>query len=122
MKRKFINPEIKEYRVRTESMIAASKPIVDITPDDPTGDTKPWYQGLLSNYCTKDGVASGLPIGDYNCFRANKENDAGCELFNLLNAKRGDIVKVTRINETIYRAEIVDELCIGGTNTDYLDL
>ena len=117
MKKRFTYPEMREHKVRTESMIAASKGSVDIiVPDDPYGDnTKNWWEGYLSNSCVKDGAISGIEVGQYKCFRVNNTSESKCELFYLLKATTNDYVKVSRINETLYRAEIVDSQCDAGT-------
>ena len=112
MKKRFICPEMREHRLRTEGMIAASKPSVDIiVPDTPTEEPKNWWEGYLSNSCVKDGAISGIEVGHYKCFRVNNTSQSKCELFYLLKANNGDYVKVSRINETLYRAEIVDSFC-----------
>ncbi len=117
MKKIFIYPEIKEHRLSTENMIAASNNSVDIVvPDVPSGDnTNKWWEGYLSNSCVKDGSISGIEVGQYKCFRVNNTSESKCELFYLLKAETNDYVKVSRINETIYRAEIVDSYCDAGT-------
>ena len=116
MKKRFICPEMREHRLRTESMIAASKPVVDIiVPDTPGEEPKNWWEGYLSNSCVKDGAISGIEVGYYKCFRVNSVSDSKCELFYQLKANTNDIVKVSRLNETLYRAEIVDELCDTGS-------
>ena len=119
MKKRFVSPEMKEHRLRTESMIAASKPVVDIiVPDTPTQEEpKNWWEGYLSNSCVKDGAISGIEVGYYKCFRVNSTSESKCELFSLLNASTNDYVKVSRLNETLYRAEIVDAFCNAGATT-----
>ena len=116
MKKRFVSPEMKEHRLRTESMIATSKPVVDIiVPDTPTQEKpKNWWEGYLSNSCVKDGSITGIEVGYYQCFRVNDTSESKCELFSLLNASTNDYVKVSRLNETLYRAEIVDVFCDAG--------
>ena len=108
----FFKPEIKKLYVQTEGFVAASNGgSTIIKPDEPDKD---WTKGILEPHCTKDGVAKRLIVNEYTCFRVNDYDINSCQLFNTLGASVGQWVKVTRLDDIYFRAEIVAEQCVGG--------
>ena len=105
-KKAYLKPEMNRFEMKMEApFLAGSKDEIIITPTEPNKD---WTEGWLEESCTKDGVAKSLPIDGYTTFRANKDDVAKCKLIYDLNAL-DKCIKVTRISEKSYRAEIVDE-------------
>ena len=109
-KKAYLKPEMTKFEMKSSNFIAASKEII-ITPTEPDKD---WTTGILEPRCTKDGVAKKLNLNQYTCFRANSADLTSCELFALLGANVGEWIKVTRISDLQFRAEIVNEQCSGG--------
>ena len=102
-KKAYLKSEMKNFEVKMEAPFLAASTII-IEPDDPNTD---WTEGWLEESCTKDGVAKALPVGGFTNFRANKDDATKCKLIYDLNAV-GKCVRVTRISEKTFRAEIVD--------------
>lgn len=109
-KKVYLKPEITKFEMNTENFISASGEVI-ITPPEPE---KEWTTGILEPQCTKDGVAKKLNLYQYTCFRANSLDITSCKLFNMLGAEVGEWIKVTRISDTQFKAEIINEECSGG--------
>ena len=115
-KKAYLKPEMNRFEMKMEApFLAGSKDEIIITPTQPDKD---WTTGILEPHCTKDGVAKKLGIYEYTCFRANSADLTSCELFALLGANIGEWIKVTRIDDRQFRAEIVNEQCSGGVTPD----
>ena len=111
-KKAYIKPRMEKFEMKMETaFLTGSKGEVIITPEKPDVT---WMTGYLSPQCTKDGVAKKLQTNEYTCFRANQLDITTCKLFNMLGANVGDWIKVTRINNNEFRAEIIPEQCSGG--------
>ena len=112
-KKAYLKPEMTKFEMKTEGFIAGSNEVI-FTPDTPEENwTK---EGYLEENCTKNGVAKALNIGQSICFRANKDDETGCKILRELgvstqNGHPNNIVKITNIDGTLFRAEITPILC-----------
>lgn len=99
VKKEYVKATVTCQELMTQAFIAASSIIIE--PDD----SNKWYEGYLSEQCTKDSNYKQIPIGEYICFRVNKIDVQKCELFSLIGASLNDNVKVTNIDGKKYRVE-----------------
>mgnify|MGYP003297506252 CR=1 FL=1 len=107
-KKAYLKPEMTKFEMKTKSNFMVVSSVI-ITPEAPDVN---WMEGIIDPKCTQNGVAKALQVGGQTCFTVNHDDINSCELFYKLGVKaKTDIVKLTRISETQYRAEKTDFLC-----------
>lgn len=107
-KRSYLKPEVERFEMKMEAEFLAASSIT-FEPEKPDEN---WMDGIIEPQCTQNGTATSLPIGGQTCFTVNHADLKSCGLFfNLGVTPKTDIIKLTRISQTQYRAEKTDRLC-----------
>lgn len=115
MKKTYLSPEMTRFEMKMEAAFLAASSII-FEPEKPDEN---WMEGIIEPKCTQNGTATSLPIGGQTCFTVNHADLQSCGLFfNLGVTAKQDIVKLTRISQTQYRAEKTDRLC-ETTNIEF---